>query len=67
MKKLCFICQKVITDNNRLAIESITHVGIKFNIKKRLKQFKELITITNNLKYIHLNCYEKIEKELENK
>ncbi|MFA5024472.1 MAG: hypothetical protein WC523_05985 [Patescibacteria group bacterium] len=65
--KLCFNCHQPITDNDRININSITHQGVKFNIKKRLEKFS-LLPLANmedySLNLMHLSCYEKIEKEL---
>ncbi len=69
MKNLCFLCDKEITNNKMIAVNTLKHSGLKFNIKQRLEKFIEntnSIDIKNyNLKSIHLSCEEKIEKELD--
>jgi len=65
--KLCFKCDRFITDNDKININSIKHSGVKFNIKQQLENFK-LLPLANiddyDLNFMHQSCYLKMEKEL---
>lgn len=66
--KFCLLCDKIIFDNDRIVINSITHSGYKFNIIQRLKNFLSNKLITNKEDYdlinIHSSCEANIENEL---
>lgn len=66
MKNLCFRCDRPITDDNKIAINSITHQGMKFHINQLLEGFKQLISDISDYdpKHMHLSCYEIIERKL---
>lgn len=64
--KLCFYCEYPIIENDRIAISSIIHGGLKYNItdrhKKKLGIVGDVAVFEPDL--IHLHCYEKITLEL---
>lgn len=66
--KLCFLCDKIISDNDRIVINSITHSGYKFNVIQRLKNFLSNTLIISKEDYdlinIHSSCEAKVENEL---
>lgn len=64
LNKLCFLCHKNMNSNNKININSITHQGIKWYIKQKLKKFESLFGKNDKFydtQFIHFSCYEKIE------
>ena len=68
MRKLCFRCDRYLTDDDKISVDSITNDRMKAYIKERIKNFKPLIPSANitdyDLNFIHLSCYTKAETGL---
>ena len=64
--KLCIICEKLLSINDRIVIDSVVHVGIKNAIMKKVSEKKLILSDLEpySVTSIHMSCYDKIEKKI---
>lgn len=64
--KLCFYCDHFVTENDRIVIDSITHVGLEYNITNRHKKKLDIISDASSYEphLMHSSCCDKIATNL---
>jgi hypothetical protein len=67
-EKLCFLCERLLENNNRINRNSLTLAYMQNQIAFRFEKFK--LKVGDNISnyhpaLIHLTCYDKVKKELD--
>ena len=64
--KLCMLCEKPLSDDDRIAIDSITHAGMKYAVTKKVDEKKAILADLEPYSpaSIHFSCYDDIDKKL---
>lgn len=64
--KLCILCEKPLSNNDRIVVDSITHTGMKYATTKRVDEKRKMLVDQElySSSSIHITCYDKIDKEI---